>query len=718
MDINLVSTKPEVWGGVECTINRIADTYRDQLFETGYYSRGNDLTLLGSLNIKALRYPILWEHYQPTEKQQINWSKAEGELKELDELKIRPIAGLLHHGSGPAYSNLLDDKFASKFSSYALKVASRFPQLEYYSPVNEPLTTARFSGLYALWYPHRQDSLSFVKMLINQLKGVVLAMKSVRTINPDAKLIQTEDLGKVHSTTYLKYQADFENERRWLSFDLLCGLVKPGTSMWEYFISIGIAQHDLEFFVENVCTPHVLGLNYYVTSERYLDEQINLYPHVKAGGNGIDSYVDVEAYRHNKADGLGILLAEAWNRYHLPIAITESHLACTREEQMRWLNEVWTTCCTARKDGINVEAVTAWALLGSYDWDSLLTKTHGHYEVGAFDIRARATPRPTAVSKMISSLAQHGEFNHPLLNNRSWWHGENMFNINVHNNGQQPLLIIGKHGTLATAFSKVCHQRGIFHISFSRHDIDISNFDDVTRVIEKHKPWGVINTSGYVEVDKAESQQSECFLLNASGPEILAKACREKGIPFMTFSSDQVFGGDKKSPYEEGDSVAPLNHYGVTKAQSEVMVAAAYPASLIIRTSAFFGPWDNFNFAHHVISALENKSEFSVASDVYITPTYVPHLVQAALDLFIDQEESIWHLSNKGSVLSWADFAHELAARGGYKDDQLKSKSVKELNLAAKRPMYSALQSGRGVTLPTLDIAIGEYFNQKTPNAN
>jgi dTDP-4-dehydrorhamnose reductase len=115
--------------------------------------------------------------------------------------------------------------FPELLADYAKEVARKFPWIKYYTPVNEPLTTARFSGLYGLWYPHATNNKSFLVMLLNQLKAVVLSMKAIREINPDAKLVQTEDLAKIHSTPKLKYQRDFENHRRWLSYDLLCGKV-------------------------------------------------------------------------------------------------------------------------------------------------------------------------------------------------------------------------------------------------------------------------------------------------------------------------------------------------------------------------------------------------------------------------------------------------------------------------------------------------------------
>ena len=111
-------------------------------------------------------------------------------------------------------------------------MAPRYPWIEYYTPVNEPLTTARFSGLYGLWYPHGRDDSIFVEALLNQCQGVVLAMRAIRRVNPQAKLLQTDDLGKSYSTAQMSQLANFYNERRWLAWDLLCGMVDPAHPLW------------------------------------------------------------------------------------------------------------------------------------------------------------------------------------------------------------------------------------------------------------------------------------------------------------------------------------------------------------------------------------------------------------------------------------------------------------------------------------------------------
>jgi dTDP-4-dehydrorhamnose reductase len=309
------------------------------------------------------------------------------------------IAGLVHHGSGPAFTNLLDENFPTLLAVYAEQVIQQFPHLNYFTPVNEPLTTARFSGLYGLWYPHNTDDTLFLKMLLNELKGTVLAMQAIRKVNPAAKLVQTEDLGKTYSTRTLQYQADFENERRWLTYDLLCGKVDSNHKLWKYLLKKKITEEELAFFQENVCVPDVFGFNHYLTSERFLDGRLNRYPRHTHGGNGRHVYADVEAVRVELKEetGIRVLLREAWQRYRQPMAVTEVHLHCHREEQLRWFKHIWTTCNQLSGEGVQIDAVTSWAMLGSYGWNKLLTEPEGDYEPGVFDVR-NGSPRPTALA--------------------------------------------------------------------------------------------------------------------------------------------------------------------------------------------------------------------------------------------------------------------------------------------------------------------------------
>lgn len=717
-----LNPKIEVWGGIECTYNRVNDAYFDQLKYTGHEEREGDISLFANLGISRMRYPVLWEKLQPQPDTVINWDGVEKKLNQLRESGIDPIAGLVHHGSGPRYSNILDDTFPQSLADFAYKVAERFPWIQYYTPINEPLTTARFSGLYGIWHPHRKDDKSFVKILINECIGTIMAMQAIRKINPDAQLIQTEDLGKTYSTPMLKYQADFENQRRWLSFDLICGKVTPVHPMWQYLIYAGANKEDLFYFIKHACPPQIIGFNHYLTSERYLDENIENYPAHTHGSNFQHQYADVEAVRTNCKEILGLkgLLSEAWDYFNIPLAVTEVHLHCTREEQLRWFNCVWSSVNDLKSAGVAIEAVTAWAMLGSYGWNKLLTQENGEYESGVFDIRS-GIPRPTILTQIIKSYANGQPFNHPVLSNDGWWNTEKRI---LYPRGDQkilpskvperstPLLITGKTGTLGYAFFRACTMRSITHELLSREELNIENVEQIEQVIRTKRPWAIINTAGFVRVDDAESDSENCFRANLTGPENLALICRKYNVKLLTFSSDLVFNGKKLQPYVESDDVSPLNVYGMSKARAEQSVLQIDPSSLVIRTSAFFGPWDRYNFASSVLNSLQNNLPFSAVDDVFISPTYVPDLVNTALDLLLDGESGIWNLAND-SEITWADFAREIAHRGSYNPKLINPVSLNNMAFRAMRPVYSVLRSERGSLLCPLDNALGRYFSEQ-----
>ena len=714
--------KVEIWGGIECSINRVADSYQDQCLYSGHYNRPDDIPKIAALGIKKMRYPVLWERHMPAQDCEIDWTFTKKNLNSLSIHNIEPIIGLVHHGSGPEYVSFYDNSFAEGLADYAARVAERFPWVTYYTPVNEPLTTARFCGLYSLWYPHGNTDREFLTILLSECKATVLAMKAVRAVNPNAKLVQTEDLGKTHSTDLLKYQADFENERRWLALDILCGKLTPAHKLWKYFIKSGIPDHELYFFIDNPCPPDILGFNYYVTSERFLDEAMELYPPHTHGGNGKQNYADVEAVRVAiQPDGLSNLVKDAWKRYKLPIAITEAHMGCSREEQLRWLDSAWKSVNELSGTGVDIRALTVWSLLGSYNWCNLLTTNSGVYESGVFDVRSGEL-RPTALSQLLRSFTLNIPFNHPVLETDGWWKREsrvlyatgftNKKKAKMPLKASRPVLIIGKNGTLGTAFSRVCELRNIYSHLLARKDLDICNENEIEQVILNLNPWAIINAAGFVRVDDAESHTDTCFQTNAIGPENLAKACLKHGIKLMTFSSDLVFDGTKNNTYVENDDVAPLNIYGHSKAMAEQLVVAANPQALIIRTSAFFGPWDKFNFVYDALVSLKNSQTYLAASNIFISPTYVPDLVNYSLDLLLDDVSGVWHLANTGET-SWAGLAEEIARRGGYQTTLVNSVSSAELNWVAKRPEYSALKSEKGIMLPTLEDALSRFFGQQ-----
>jgi dTDP-4-dehydrorhamnose reductase len=705
----------ELWAGPECTVNRVGDSYRDQLVTSGFAERLDDLDRLAGLGVRRLRFPLLWERTAPLAPDKFDWCWSDERIERLRELDVAPIAGLLHHGSGPRYTSLLEPGFPEALAAYARAVAERYPQIDAYTPVNEPLTTARFSALYGLWYPHCRDDRSFVRALLNQLQGTVLAMRAVRRVNPRAQLVQTDDLGHVESSPKLRYQAEFENLRRWLTFDLLCGRLDAQHPLRWYLRKHGASEQELQAFVDEPCPPDVVGINCYVTSERFLDDRIGLYPPAMHGGNARQRYVDVELARvHGRSiGGFPARLREASERYGLPVAITEAHLGCTRDEQLRWLHQAWTAAQGARDEAHDIRAVTAWAAFGTYDWDSLLTRQAGHYEPGLWDVSS-GVPRPTALATLARQLAKGETPDHPALAGPGWWQRDLRLAYPAHGELEclpvagRPLLITGATGTLGQAFARFCQLRGLPYRLLARSDMDIAEPASVAAALDAWQPWAVINTAGFVRVDDAEHEPRQ-WRENVAGPVVLARECARRGVRLMSFSSDLVFDGAKSTPYIETDAAAPLNAYGHAKLEAERRISEHAPDALLIRTAAFFGPWDPHNFVALALENLRRGERWRAARDQWVSPTYVPDLAQAALDLLIDGEQGVWHLSNRGAV-TWAEFAH-MAAEAAELDTRLiDSLPTTELGQVARRPRYSALDSERGRVMPTLEDALCRYM--------
>src|SRR5688572_21983465 len=132
----------ELWGGVECTRNRVGDRYFDQVQSTGHSGRTADVDLFAALGLRTVRYPLLWETTAPNGLDAADWRKTDKRLGRLRALGIEPVVGFLHHGSGPPHSSLLDPTFPEQLAEFGRAVAARYPWLRLFTPVNEPVTTA------------------------------------------------------------------------------------------------------------------------------------------------------------------------------------------------------------------------------------------------------------------------------------------------------------------------------------------------------------------------------------------------------------------------------------------------------------------------------------------------------------------------------------------------------------------------------------------------
>ena len=273
----------------------------------------------------------------------------------------------------------------------------------------------------------------------------------------------------------------------------------------------------------------------------------------------------------------------------------------------------------------------------------------------------------------------------------------------------RPLLIAGAHGTLGRAFGRICHTRGLVIVALGRAGLDIADPLSVANALDRHRPWAVVNAAGYVRVDDAETDVARCFRENATGPAVLAAACAERELPLLTFSSDLVFDGRQEGPYTESATPRPLNVYGRSKLAAEQLVLATHPGALVVRTSAFFSNWDEYNFVHFALQAARSGEAFDAAEDVRIAPTYVPDLVNTALDLLLDEARGIWHVACQDSC-TWAELARAAARRAGLSDEFVVPRRMADFDLPAARPRQSVLASEKGLLQPCIDDALGRML--------
>lgn len=376
---------------------------------------------------------------------------------------------------------------------------------------------------------------------------------------------------------------------------------------------------------------------------------------------------------------------------------------------MRWLDEAWSTAQRARREAANVVAVTAWSLLGAYDWTSLVTQQRGDYESGVWDLRA-PTPRETAIAPMLRCLSRGLIPEHPVLGRKGWWISSAP--LIRSGNSSPPILILGATGTLGSALGRACSERNLSYRLADRRMLPLNDRQAAVTLIDEIRPWAVINAAGWVRVDDAENDPGGCKAANTAGAVTIADLCAERDIHCTLFSSDLVFGGGQKQLYRESDAVKPLSIYGRSKADAEERIRASALPTLIIRTAAFFSPFDQHNFAFYVLDAL-GRNEHVVAAPNIVSPTYVPDLVRTVLDLVIDDERGLWHLSNAGS-LSWHSFARNIADAAGYRKPAIEIGNPAMLGWRAQRPDFAALGSERGQLLPSLEDALAR-FTQAVP---
>ena len=283
------------------------------------------------------------------------------------------------------------------------------------------------------------------------------------------------------------------------------------------------------------------------------------------------------------------------------------------------------------------------------------------------------------------------------------------------------IVILGAGGRLGAALLR--EYRDKFDVAdFNHTQLNLSDLGAVREKLRNTSFDILINAAGFTKVDLCETQPDRAFLINAEAPRVVAEICYEKNARLIHFSTDYVFGGDRREPYTEEDQASPISVYGESKLAGENNVLAAKSQNLVVRVSWVFGP-DRPSFIDAMIQQAQENDEVDAVADKFSTPTYTLDIA-AMLPQFFDPkvEGGILHFANAGQC-SWREYAQwavDCCHDGGL---PLKAKTIGErklrdmTNWIARRPVYSVLSSAKytkltGISPRTWREAVSDYITR------
>jgi dTDP-4-dehydrorhamnose reductase len=246
-------------------------------------------------------------------------------------------------------------------------------------------------------------------------------------------------------------------------------------------------------------------------------------------------------------------------------------------------------------------------------------------------------------------------------------------------------------------------------VGLTRSDLDITDGPAVLAAFQKELPALVINCAAYTDVDGAESDELNAFMINEDGARNVAAAAAVVGARVVQISTDYVFDGSKREPWVESDPTGAIGVYGKSKLAGEIAVAEANPRHLIVRTSWLYGLGGK-NFVETMLGLAAERSELLVVNDQIGNPTYTRQLADAVIEMADYERLGIMHISG-GEACSWYDFAREIF-RQSQVEVMVLSGTTEMLARPAPRPVYSAMVSEREETpkLPRWDHGLHAYL--------
>lgn len=281
------------------------------------------------------------------------------------------------------------------------------------------------------------------------------------------------------------------------------------------------------------------------------------------------------------------------------------------------------------------------------------------------------------------------------------------------------VLLIGSNGQLGNDFRKLFDKKNIEYTATDYKELNIVNSTDLEEFFKENGNFThIINCAAYNDVDKAENETEQCFKVNDEAPLIISRYAKKMGAVFVTYSTDFIFDGRKKSPYLEEDIISPLSVYGKSKSNMEEKILKEYKKVLVIRTSWLFGIGGN-NFNKQIINWSKLRDSLNIVDDQVSAPTYSADLAEFSWKLIQTKKYGLYHITNNGEASKY-DQAKYVLEKIGWKG-KLNRAKTKDFNLPAKRPEYSKLSSEKveellGEKIPTWQSGIDRFLLEMKEN--
>ena len=275
--------------------------------------------------------------------------------------------------------------------------------------------------------------------------------------------------------------------------------------------------------------------------------------------------------------------------------------------------------------------------------------------------------------------------------------------------------IIGSTGQLGSDISEVFGEEAL---PLSHGEIEVKDIDNCRRALKDVDT--VINCAAHVKVDDSEDQPEAAFMVNAIGVRNVAVICNEKHIRNIYVSTDFVFDGNMKKPYQDDDQPNPINTYGLSKYAGEIFTRNYCTKYYIIRSASLYGEkgarGKGGNFVEWMIEKANNNEIIKVVDDIVMSPTYTKDAAEMIKNI-IERElpYGIYHVANQG-YCSWFEFAKQIFQ---FLEIDAKIFSIKSdvLDRKAKRPKFSALESKKlssfGLRMRNWEDALRDYLREK-----